>query len=65
LDKSKVVPGTYTTDWLVLSKQDGHITKGSYVFSVENSNVQNHHHQEKENVVLLHNDDDDVLRTSQ
>src|SRR5687767_13010592 len=40
LDKSKVVPGTYTTDWLVLSKQDGHITKGSYVFSVADSNVQ-------------------------
>jgi len=38
LDKSKVVPGTYTTDWLVLSKEDGHITKGSYVFSVEDSN---------------------------
>ncbi len=38
LDKSKVVPGIYTTDWLVLSKEDGHITKGSYVFSVaENS----------------------------
>lgn len=34
LDESKVVPGTYTTDWLVLSKEDGHITKGSYVFSV-------------------------------
>jgi methionine-rich copper-binding protein CopC len=34
LDKSKVVPGTYTADWLVLSKDDGHITKGSYVFSV-------------------------------
>ena len=40
LDKSKVVPGTYTTDWLVLSKQDGHITKGSYVFSVAESNDQ-------------------------
>jgi methionine-rich copper-binding protein CopC len=49
LDKSKVVPGTYTTDWLVLSKQDGHITKGSYIFSVEDSNVQNHHHQQQRN----------------
>lgn len=39
LDKSKVVPGTYTTDWLVLSKEDGHITRGSYVFSVEDRNV--------------------------
>lgn len=37
LDRSKIVPGTYTTDWLVLSKEDGHITKGSYVFSVEDS----------------------------
>jgi hypothetical protein len=48
LDKSKVVPGTYTTDWLVLSKQDGHITKGSYIFSVEDSNVQNHHHHQQQ-----------------
>ncbi len=47
LDKSKVVPGTYTTDWLVLSKQDGHITKGSYVFSVEDSNVQNKEQQQQ------------------
>jgi methionine-rich copper-binding protein CopC len=34
LDKSKVTPGTYTVNWLVLSKEDGHITKGSYVFSL-------------------------------
>jgi hypothetical protein len=27
--------GTYTTDWIVLSREDGHITKGSYVFSVD------------------------------
>lgn len=40
LDKSKVVPGTFTTEWLVLSKEDGHITKGSYVFSVADSNIQ-------------------------
>ncbi len=33
LDKSKVIPGIYTVNWLVLSKDDGHITKGSYVFS--------------------------------
>ena len=46
LDKSKVVPGTYTTDWLVLSKEDGHITKGSYVFSVADSNVQNKEQQQ-------------------
>jgi methionine-rich copper-binding protein CopC len=50
LDKSKVVPGTYTTDWLVLSKQDGHITKGSYVFSVEDSNIQNQGQQQNTTV---------------
>ena len=49
MDKSKVVPATYTTDWLVLSKQDGHITKDSYIFSVEDSNVQNHYHQQQRN----------------
>ena len=37
LDKSKVIPGTYTVNWLVLSKADGHITKGSYVFSLAES----------------------------
>ena len=26
--------GTYTVSWLVLSKDDGHITKGSYVFTI-------------------------------
>ena len=46
LDKSKVVPGTFTTDWLVLSKEDGHITKGSFVFSVADSNVQNQEQQQ-------------------
>lgn len=35
LDKSKVKPGVYTANWLVLSKDDGHITKGTYVFTVE------------------------------
>ena len=38
LDSSKVIPGVYTVNWLVLSKDDGHITKGSYVFSVEENN---------------------------
>ena len=38
LDSSKVIPGVYTVNWLVLSKDDGHITKGSYVFSVEDNN---------------------------
>lgn len=46
LDKSKMVPGIYTTDWIVLSKEDGHITKGSYVFSVEDSNVTNQEQQQ-------------------
>lgn len=35
LEESKLVPGIYTADWLVLSQQDGHITKGTYVFSVK------------------------------
>lgn len=34
LDKSKVLPGVYTISWSVLSKADGHITRGSYTFSV-------------------------------
>lgn len=38
LDSSKVIPDVYTVNWLVLSKDDGHITKGSYVFSVEDNN---------------------------
>jgi methionine-rich copper-binding protein CopC len=51
LDNSKVIPGTYTTDWIVLSKEDGHITKGSYVFSVEDSNVQNQSQQQNTTTV--------------
>ncbi len=47
LDKSKVVPGIYTTDWLVLSKEDGHITKGSYVFTVAENNSQSQHQQQQ------------------
>ena len=34
LDKSKITPGTYTINWLVLSKDDGYITKGGYIFSL-------------------------------
>lgn len=34
VDKSKIIPGVYTVSWAVLSKDDGHITKGSYVFTV-------------------------------
>ena len=41
LDKSKVIPGVYTVNWLVLSKDDGHITKGSYVFSFDGQSSRN------------------------
>ena len=34
LDSTKLSRGTYTISWLVLSKDDGHITKGSYVFTI-------------------------------
>ena len=34
MDTSKLEPGIYTVSWLALSKDDGHITKGSYVFTV-------------------------------
>ena len=33
LNKSKLIFGDYTINWLVVSKDDGFITKGSYVFS--------------------------------
>lgn len=42
LDKSKILPGVYTVNWLALSKDDGHITKGAYVFTIkpaENKNI--------------------------
>ena len=34
LDTSKLKSGIYTVSWLALSRDDGHITKGSYVFTV-------------------------------
>ena len=34
LDTSKLESGIYTVSWLALSRDDGHITKGSYVFTV-------------------------------
>lgn len=34
MDISKLEPGIYTVSWLALSMDDGHITKGSYVFTV-------------------------------
>jgi methionine-rich copper-binding protein CopC len=40
VDKSKITPGIYTVNWAVLSKDDGHITKGSYVFTFDNKNTQ-------------------------
>ena len=37
LDKSKIKSGHYTISWLILSKDDGYMSKGHYVFSlVEN-----------------------------
>jgi methionine-rich copper-binding protein CopC len=35
LDKSKLLDGVYSVSWLVLSRDDGHITKGSYVFNIQ------------------------------
>ncbi|MPZ08511.1 MAG: hypothetical protein GEU26_19230, partial [Nitrososphaeraceae archaeon] len=34
MNTSKLEPGIYTVSWLALSRDDGHITKGSYVFTV-------------------------------
>ena len=35
LDKSKLSGGVYSVSWLVLSRDDGHITKGTYVFNIQ------------------------------
>jgi methionine-rich copper-binding protein CopC len=35
LDKSNLSDGVYSISWLVLSRDDGHITKGSYVFNIQ------------------------------
>jgi methionine-rich copper-binding protein CopC len=48
LDKSKMATGTYTTDWIVLSREDGHITKGSFVFSVADSNITSQEQQQQQ-----------------
>ena len=40
LDKSKLSNGVYTVSWLVLSRDDGHITKGSYVFNIQSPQQQ-------------------------
>jgi methionine-rich copper-binding protein CopC len=51
LDKSKITPGIYTVNWIVLSKDDGHITKGSYVFSITESNIQEGNQQQTTNAL--------------
>ena len=51
LDKSKVTPGIYTVNWIVLSKDDGHITRGSYVFSITESNIQESNQQQMTNAL--------------
>ena len=40
LDRSKLSNGVYTVSWLVLSRDDGHITKGTYVFSIQSPQQQ-------------------------
>lgn len=47
LDSSKIIPGVYTVNWLVVSKDDSHITKGSYVFSVEDNSSKTQQPSEK------------------
>ena len=37
IDTQKLKPGIYTVSWLALSMDDGHITKGSFVFTVSNA----------------------------
>jgi len=40
LDKNKILDGVYSVSWLVLSRDDGHISKGSYVFRVQSPQEQ-------------------------
>jgi methionine-rich copper-binding protein CopC len=37
LDNNKLAPGVYTVSWLALSRDDGHTTKGSYVFTIKSA----------------------------
>jgi methionine-rich copper-binding protein CopC len=46
LDKGKLSDGVYSVSWLVLSRDDGHITKGSYVF-----NIQPHQSQQSQEII--------------
>ena len=51
IDKTKITPGIYTVNWAALSKDDGHITKGSYVFTVNDKNTeQSQNSQIKSNI---------------
>jgi methionine-rich copper-binding protein CopC len=40
LDKTKLSDGVYTISWLTLSRDDGHITKGTYVFNIQSPEKQ-------------------------
>ena len=46
LDKSKLSEGVYTVSWLVLSRDDGHITKGTYVFNIQSPQQQQSQQEE-------------------
>ena len=35
LDKNKLSDGVYSVSWLVMSRDDGIITKGTYLFSIQ------------------------------
>jgi methionine-rich copper-binding protein CopC/nitrogen fixation protein FixH len=40
LDKNKLSDGVYSVSWLVLSRDDGHISKGSYIFRIQSPQQQ-------------------------
>jgi methionine-rich copper-binding protein CopC len=40
LDKNKLSDGIFSVSWLILSRDDGHITKGTYVFSIQSPEQQ-------------------------
>lgn len=46
LDRSKLSDGVYSVSWLVLSRDDGHITKGTYVFNIQSPQQQQSQQQE-------------------
>ena len=46
LDKSKIHAGTYIVKWIVLSKEDGYLSKGVYAFSLNNNNSTNQQQQQ-------------------